>query len=382
MVGTLASERGNTTDPVEEVDVLVVGARVAGSILATLLGQAGRQVMVIDRATFPSATISTHFFRGQWCVAALDRVGVLPDVLGTGAPPLVREYNADALDGSWSIGPPQDPGSVGYCLSVRRETLDVILVDRARREPTVTILENTSMRSLTFEGDRVVGVTITTDAGARFVRARVVVGADGHASRVARAVDARTQELIPATRAMYYRYLRGMDGPEGAPDGPEFSVGDDDLAYVFPSDGGYSCVAISYNLADYASARTRAEQAFEGRIGAHPFIAERAAAATPTGRLWACGPRDAIVRRPVGPGWALVGDASMLQDPWTGNGMDFASTHASYLAEAIDDVLAGRETESAAWGTYHRRRDEHGLPGWRETGELGKDLNAALRADP
>jgi flavin-dependent dehydrogenase len=382
MVGTLASGRGNTTDPVEEVDVLVVGARVAGSILATLLGQAGRQVMVVDRATFPSATISTHFFRGQWCIAALDRVGVLPDVLGTGAPPLVREYNADALDGSWSIGPPQDPGSVGYCLSVRRETLDVILVDRARREPTVTILENTSMRSLTFEGDRVVGVTITTDTGARFVRARVVVGADGHASRVARAVDAQTQELIPATRAMYYRYLHGMDGPEGAPDGPEFSVGDDDLAYVFPSDGGYSCVAISYNLADYASARTRAEPAFEGRIGAHPFIAERAAAATPTGRLWACGPRDAIVRHPVGPGWALVGDASMLQDPWTGNGMDFASTHASYLAEAIDDVLAGRETESVAWGAYQRRRDEHGLPGWRETGELGKDLNAALRADP
>ena len=298
--------------------MLVVGARVAGSILATLLGQAGRQVLVVDRATFPSATISTHFFRGQWCVAALDRVGVLPDVLGTGAPPLVREYNADALDGSWSIGPPQDPGSIGYCLSVRRETLDVILVDRARRESTVTVLENTSMRSLTFEGDRVVGATIVTDAGARSIRARAVVGADGHASRVAREIGAATQEIIPASRAMYYRYLQGMDGPEGTPDGPEFSAGDDDLAYVFPSDDGYACIAISYNLADYATARTRAEAMFEERINAHPFIAERAAAATRSGRLWACGPRDAVVRHPVGPGWALVGDASMLQDPWTG----------------------------------------------------------------
>jgi flavin-dependent dehydrogenase len=382
MVGTLASERGNTTDLVDEVDVLVVGARVAGSILATLLGQAGRQVLVVDRGMFPSATISTHFFRGEWCVAALDRIGVLKDVLATGAPPLVREYNADALDGSWSIDPPQDPGSIGYCLSVRRETLDAILVERARRESSVTLMEHTSVQSLNVEGERVTGVTIITDVGVRFIRARVVVGADGHASRVAREVGAETQELITATRAMYYRYLQGMEGPEGAPDGPEFSAGDDDLAYVFPSDQGYSCLAISYNLTDYAAARTRAEEAFDERIAAHPFIAERAAAALPSGRLWACGPRDAIVRRPVGPGWALVGDASMLQDPWTGNGMDFASTHASYLAESIDDLLAGRATESAAWAAYHRRRDEHGLPGWRETGELGKDLNAAFRSAP
>jgi 2-polyprenyl-6-methoxyphenol hydroxylase-like FAD-dependent oxidoreductase len=84
----------------DEVDVLIVGARVAGSILATRLGMVGWRVLVVDRATFPSATISTHFFRGEWCVAALEHIGVLPEVLATGAPPLVREYGADALDGS------------------------------------------------------------------------------------------------------------------------------------------------------------------------------------------------------------------------------------------------------------------------------------------
>lgn len=382
--GSETKQEFTTVDPTDEVDVLIVGARVAGSILATLLGQAGHHVVVVDRARFPSATISTHFFRGAWCVSALDAIGVLPEVLATGAPPLVREYNADALDGTWSVDPPQDPGPVGYCLSVRRETLDAILVERARREPTVTVVEGTSMHGLTFNDDRVVGATIATDTDTRLVRARVVVGADGHASRVAREVGAATQELIPASRAMYYRYLHGMVGPHGVPDGPEFSAGDDDLAYVFPSDDGYACVAISFNLADYAMVRTHAEEAFEERIGAHPFIAERAAAATPMGRLWACGPRDAVVRQPVGPGWALVGDASMHQDPWTGNGMDFASTQAGYLAESIDDLLSSRSTEEAAWRTYHRRRDGHGLPGWRETGELGKDLNTAFRpaADP
>lgn len=369
----------SSLDRIDEVDVLIVGARVAGSILATSLGQAGWSVLVVDRATFPRATISTHFFRGAWCVTALDRVGVLPEVLATGAPPLVREYNADALDGSWSIDPPQDPGEIGYCLSVRRETLDVILVRRARKEPGVTVLEGVALREALVDYDRVVGATVVTDEDVGTVKARVVAGCDGHASRLAKQVDAATQELIPATRAMYYRYVRAMPGPQGPPDGPEFSAGNDDLAYVFPSDDDHACVAVSLNLTDYATARMDADAAFEARIRAHPFIGPRFGAAAHVGRLWGCGPRDAVVRHPVGPGWALVGDASMYQDPWTGNGMDFAATHAGFLAEAIDDVLAGRAREAVAWAAYHRRRDEHGLPGWRETGELGKNLNAAFR---
>ena len=78
------------------VDVLVVGARVAGSMLAALLGGEGWSV-----------------FRGSGCGALLKRLGLLEDVLALGPPPLLREYNADALTGVVSIDPPQDPGDVG-----------------------------------------------------------------------------------------------------------------------------------------------------------------------------------------------------------------------------------------------------------------------------
>ena len=64
-------------------------------------------------------------------MGVLNRLGVLDEVLACGSPRLTREYNADALNGTSTIGPPQDPGEVGFCLSVRRETLDAILVDRA-----------------------------------------------------------------------------------------------------------------------------------------------------------------------------------------------------------------------------------------------------------
>jgi 2-polyprenyl-6-methoxyphenol hydroxylase-like FAD-dependent oxidoreductase len=174
---------------------------------------------VIDRATFRSGTLSTHFFRGEGCVGVLRRLGVLEDVLALGCPPLVREYNADAIDGSYTVDPPQNPGEVGFNLSVRREPLDGILVERARREPTVDVREATMLRAIERNGDRVIGGVIADGFGTRLIRARLVIGVDGHASRVAKLVDAPLQDEIPPSRAMYYRYIQGLEGPDGDPDG-------------------------------------------------------------------------------------------------------------------------------------------------------------------
>jgi flavin-dependent dehydrogenase len=363
----------------EDVEVLIVGARVAGSVLAALLGQDGWRVLVIDRATFPSGTLSTHFFRGEGCVGVLQRLGVLEEVLSFGSPRLVREYNADAIDGSSTIDPPQTPGEVGFNLSVRRELLDAVLVERARREPTVEVREATALRAIERDGNRVIGGVIADGSGTQLVRARFVIGADGHTSRVAQLLGARVQEEVPPSRAMYYRYIDELEGPDGDPDGPEFSLGDDELVYVFPSDGGLACVALSLNLDDYRTVHTDANHAFEVRVAAHPFVSGRVARAAWSGRLWACGPRPSVIRVPTGPGWALVGDASMSQDPWTGLGMDNAATHATFLAESVSAVLSGTD-ESVAWADFHRRRDEHAIPGFHETADFARDLNE-LRSD-
>jgi flavin-dependent dehydrogenase len=145
----------------------------------------------------------------------------------------------------------------------------------------------------------------------------------------------------------------------------EFSLGDDELVYVFPSDGGLACVALSLNLDDYRGVRTDSERAFQDRVAGHPFVAGRVEKAAWSGRLWACGPRPSMVKVPTGPGWALVGDASMYQDPWTGLGMDNAAMHATFLAEAVGDVLSGTD-ESVAWADFHRRRDEHAISGFMD----------------
>ena len=218
------------------MDVLVVGARVAGSVTAALLGGSGYRVLLVDRARFPSPTLSTHFFRGGRLCSVLETLGVLDDVLALGSPKLICDYNYEGDDPTPDVTPPQDPGDVGFALSVRRETLDHLLIRRASAEPGVEFREGTAVTSLLREGERVVGAVL---GGGDVVRAQIVVGADGRSSSVAAQVSAAEQIREPATRAMYYRYFLGFTNPAGAePEGAEFSLVDDELVYAFPSDAG------------------------------------------------------------------------------------------------------------------------------------------------
>lgn len=367
------------TDRSVQVDVAIVGARVAGSVAATVLGEAGYRVLVVDTATFPSDAVSTHFFRGAGLGSVLVRLGLLDEVLAAGCPPLTRQFFYGGDDPTPQVGGPQDPGELGYGLSMRRLPLDALLVRRARATPGVEVWESTPARGLLRDGDgRVTGLMVEHGGEEVRVEARLVIGADGRGSAVARWVEAPIERREPATRAMYYQYVRGFRGPGGSWDGPEFSVRGDELVYVFPSDDDVACVAVSIDLGTFATIRTAAASAVPERIAAHPGIGARFREARPEGRILGSGPKDALVRTPSGPGWALVGDASLVQDPWTGFGMDNAGIHATFLAEAVDDWLAGRRPEPAAFATYAQRRDDHALDGFAYTADFGRDLSRLL----
>jgi len=362
-------------DP-DAFDVAIVGARVAGTVLGTLLGEAGYRVLIVDSTTFPSDTVSTHFFRGAGLGSVLVRLGILEEVLALGSPPLTHQLDFGGEDVEPSVSEAQDPGELGYGLSVRRVTLDQLLVDRARAVPGVEILEGTQARALVWDRDRVAGLMVERAGTTREVRARLVVGADGRRSAVARWVDAAVERRETATRALYYRYVHGFGRLHPPMDAVEFSLAGDELAYIFPSDSELACVAVSINLAAFAESRGAADEHFDRRIASHPGIAGRYAASTKEGRLLGSGPVDSLIRTPSGPGWALVGDAAMNQDPWSGLGMDNAGMHATFLADAITDWLAGRSAEATAFAAYRERRDEHALGGFDFTATVGRDLRA------
>jgi flavin-dependent dehydrogenase len=208
-----------TSDATDAYDALVIGARVAGATVAALLGDAGRRVQLVDRAAFPSPTVSTHYFRGDRNAAVLQRLGVLEAVLALEPPPLVCAYHHVPGAAEPVIRPATQPGAVGYNLSVRRGPLDAILVARAARTPGVEVWERTRLLELHREAGRVAGARLVGSWGERTVRARIVVGADGRHSAVARAVRAPATRTDPPLRALYYQYYRGFPGPHGGPPG-------------------------------------------------------------------------------------------------------------------------------------------------------------------
>lgn len=358
------------------VDVAIVGGRVSGSVLASLLGDAGLTVLVLDREAPGTDTLSTHYTTGEGMVGMEADLGVLDEVLALGTPPLICEYRFYGGDPEPVVIPTHSPGRVGFALAIRRQPLDGILARRAARTPGVTLLHQTRATGLSWRGGRVVGVEATGPDGAFTVEAPLVVGADGRHSSVARWVAAPVQREDPVTRSLVFRYLAGYRGPDGRwPDGSEFSLLGDEAVYAFPGEADTTCVAVSVSVAVFDAARGDLDGLWVRRVAAHRGIGRRIGATTAAddGRVRGTRGTPNWVRRPVGPGWALVGDAGLHLDPWTGRGMDFAATHARYLADAI--LGATRDThQDAALADYAERRDAHALDTYDFTVANGRDL--------
>jgi 2-polyprenyl-6-methoxyphenol hydroxylase-like FAD-dependent oxidoreductase len=332
-------------------DAIVVGARCAGAPTAMLLAQRGYRVLLADRATFPSDTLSTHFIKPPG-VAMLRRWGLLDQVIASGCPPVPRfrfDYGPVVLAGS---PPPLDGG--GECYAPRRTILDAILVEAAARagaevRPAFTV------DGILTEGERVVGIRGHARGGATLTeRARLVVGADGRRSLVARAVAAPAYRARPALTCAYYTYWSDMP-VEDEIEGyflPRRAI------LVFPTNDGQVCVFLQWPHAEFRSVRADVEGQVWAAVTQVPRLADRLRAGRRAARLAGTGDLPSFFRIPQGPGWALAGDAGYHRDPLTAQGISDAFRDAQLLSEAIDAGLAGRQPLAATLAGYQRQRDE------------------------
>jgi 2-polyprenyl-6-methoxyphenol hydroxylase-like FAD-dependent oxidoreductase len=349
-------------------DVIIVGGRVAGSITATLLGESGHRVLVLDRATFPSDTLSTHFFRAP-ALRSFNEIGVADQVQAT-APHLTVNYNV--IDGIVFPEAVDRPDDYPYYLCVRRVTLDEILVRRARQVTNLDFREAAVAGELLRENGRVIGVRWKEDGQSLEGMARVIVGADGVRSFVANEVGAKAEQEEPVNRAMYYAYYRGIEPMEGP--AAEFHYCGNSLAYCFPCDHDLTLVAVSVPIQRFGEFKSDPEGMLIAEVRTMTDLASRFEAGAREGPVRGTGSIPGYLRTPFGEGWALVGDAAMVMDPWSGQGIDHASTHAVLLARQLDRFLSGETAWSAAMDSYHRERVEFSLKTYRRTCQFGKDL--------
>src|SRR5690348_8161039 len=189
-------------------DAIVVGARVAGSPTAMLLARKGYRVLLVDQATFPSDTVSTHHIHRAG-LATANKWGLLPRLIATGGP-RIRRWTFDL--GPFALsGNPLPAGDIDFDLCPRRTLLDKTLLDAAA-EAGAEVREGFSVNAILWDGEHVCGIEGQTSDGTPVrERARIVIGADGRRSRIARLVDAPTYHARPASTVGYYSYFDGVD---------------------------------------------------------------------------------------------------------------------------------------------------------------------------
>jgi flavin-dependent dehydrogenase len=363
-------------------DAIVVGARCAGSPTAMLLARMGYRVLLLDKAGFPSDTLSVHYIH-QPGVARLKRWGLLDRIVASNCPSVLRQvvdFGPFALAGS---PPPADGVAEGY--APRRTVLDQILVEAAVAAGA-ELREHFTVKEILMDGDRVRGIRGHAIGGAMVTEeARIVIGADGLRSLVARAVQAATYHERPALTCAYYTYWSDVPVADA-----ELYPRPERMIIAAPTNDGQIFTIVYWPHAAFHEVRADIEGHFLQALSLVPQLAERIRNGKRTERFRGTADLPNFYRKPYGPGWALVGDAGYHKDPITALGITDAFRDAELLAEAIDEGLSGRRPLEETLAQYERRRNEASMPLFELTCEFAalqppspeqEQLFAALRHD-
>jgi 2-polyprenyl-6-methoxyphenol hydroxylase-like FAD-dependent oxidoreductase len=332
-------------------DVIVVGARVAGATTAMLLARQGLRVLAVDRASFPSDTISSHQLQVPG-VALLQRWGLLHHLTAAGTPP-TRQARFDAGGGLVMDGEYATYTGVDGMYSPRRTLLDAILVDAARKDGA-EVRENFRVAEVTRSGGRVTGIRGNARGGPVVTEtASLVIGADGKRSFLANAVGARRYRERPVQSFASYSYWSGVPTSGG-----EIYQRPGCAVAVYPTNDQLTMIYLAVPITEFASARTDLESNYLRALDLCGDLGDRVRSGTRAERLRTTPDQPNVFRRSHGPGWALVGDAGVVMDSLSAQGMTHALRDADYLCAAVVAGLGGSRPLAAALREHQRRRDQ------------------------
>jgi menaquinone-9 beta-reductase len=336
-------------------DVLIVGARVAGAATAMLLARSGLRVLVVDQGRLGSDILSTHaLMRGG--VIQLSRWGLLDAVRAAGTPPVRRTVvRYGDVDEVVQIKP------IPHCDALyapRRTVLDPLLVAAAREAGAEVRFGLRATALLRDDLGRVAGAVVPTPDGQRQeLRARITVGADGIRSVVAREVGAPCTVRGTASTALVGGYVSGPTA-----DGYQWLYSEGGSAGIIPTNHGQLCAWAAVPSGEFARLKGLPDLGFHATMRhVAPDWADVLADARFDGPLRGFPGVPGFMRRPWGPGWALVGDASHFKDPLSAHGMTDALRDAELLADAIVAELTGNGPAGDALRGYEQFRDELSL---------------------
>jgi len=334
-------------------DAIVVGAGPAGSATAVLLAEHGHSVLVLDKAAFPRPKICGEYLSPE-AARILDRLGVLKAVDEAGGVALrgmrITAPDGTVLEGLYPTGGPYR-GYRDHALAIQRLVLDQILLERVKSLP-VDVRERHRVEDLLFDGGQVAGVrAIRPDGRAFEVRSRVVIGADGRQSVVARRLGLVRPHRL--SRLALIVYVEGLGGFEGL---GEIYVDPPDYAILNPVTAGVVSLSLVVPLEHAAPFGGRLDQFFFARLKQLEHLRPRISGMRPLGPAAALGPLAYRVKPPRRGGVLLVGDAAGFYDPFTGEGIYTALRSAELAGDVVHRALVRGDFSQAALNPYWRGR--------------------------
>lgn len=337
-------------------DAIVVGARCAGAPTAMLLARKGYRVLLVDRDRFPSDIMSTHYIHlpGQ---VRLQRWGLLDKVIESGAPYITSRtlhFNGMVFQ---PPNPPLPEGVSPDTLCPRRIVLDKILIDAAV-EAGAELREAFPVRDLVRDNGAVTGVVGGPRGKEVAERARIVIGADGLHSTIARLVEPLEYDCNPSLTYGYYTYWTGV------PDtGMHIHFFDDAAGVlVFPTNWGQTCIGVGGSSAGFQTFRADIEGNYMRVIDRIPELSAHVRAGKREERFLGTADMPNYFRRPYGPGWALTGDAGYHRDFITGLGINDAFLQADLLPDAVDQTFSGKRPGEDAFADFESKRNHFVKP--------------------
>jgi flavin-dependent dehydrogenase len=345
-------------------DVIVVGARCAGAPTAMLLARNGYKVLLVDRSRFPSEIPHGHFIHRHG-PRRLRGWGLLSRLIAAGCPPsttITMDTGDICLVGGDLV---VDGIAAGY--GPRRAVLDMVLVEAAI-EAGAELRESFAVEEYLTEENRVVGVRGRDCVhGARVTEyAAITVGADGRGSLLARTVRAPKYEFVPTLMCWYFSYWSG-DLP-----GLELYVRGKRAIFAHPTNNGLFAVFVGFPIQEQRPVQSDLERQFMAAVDLAPNLADRVRSGERAERFYGAANLPNFLRTPLGPGWALVGDASCHKDPYLALGICDAFRDAELVADAVDQQLSGARRHDQAMADYERRRNEATIADYRMNLDLAQ----------
>lgn len=339
----------------ERFDVVIVGGRCAGSPLATLLARAGLKVAVVEQATFPRPTLSSHLMEADGLLF-LKRLGVLDAVAKTGVRFLKQidlRLNELRIDTRF----PLRFDDVGAAAFLHRHLLDAILADAAAKAGA-QLRMGAKVVEVLWERGRVCGVRVQDGHAEHKLLAPLVVGADGRNSTVAYMCGSHKYNVRPNERSYYFTFFEGAD--RAFDDHFVFHRWGDRMVWAGPADNGLYLLGVSPERHERDYFRAETQQGLMAHLRACDPTAKALADAEIAERISGIRNFDGYFRQASGPGWVLVGDAGHFKDPALGRGIGDAFIQAETLAATLVGRLGGSgpdlDLTLRRWGEW---RDRH-----------------------